>query len=541
MSSRPPGDTRAPTGSGAGARPSPRRRWPSRRPRSGTSSRASTSSSRATSSATAANTSRAATRGRPASPRAAARPARRRAAAPRSRASAFAIAVATSSVKAAIRDSVSAGSGSSAFERGDHHAPQPPVDDDRRADRRADPDVPEPLGDAGRRRRRSCPSVRGGRSAHQRRDAGPSSSDPRADRLLDPGTAPDAHGGHRAVALEAADVGGVDAEELADLARDRREDLRRIDPARDERRHAPQRGLLVGEPAHLAPRLGVRDRGGHELGEVGEPRLGVRRERRSAFEDATTRPTDARRRRSGAHRRGDAQGAELVGDRADGIVVVVHPRGRPVCATSAETLVPSVPAACRAGCGRPSGSRRPRGDVPSGSSRPRRVASTPRSRRPPRRRRRTPPRRGPRARPASPRAAARPARRPAAARPRRARGVGRELADQDGDREVDEQVRQVPGARELLGVGRRELVPVVGEQGGHRRRHRVRDAPPPGDRDDGGDAGGAEDGGEQRPSRPPRARRRRARRTRRRRRRRARPRRPGGHAARAVMRSPPRG
>jgi hypothetical protein len=42
-------------------------------------------------------------------------------------------------------------------------------------------------------------------------------------------------------------VGGVDAEELPDLARDGGEDAGRRLVARHPRRHAPQRRLLVGE------------------------------------------------------------------------------------------------------------------------------------------------------------------------------------------------------------------------------------------------------------------------------------------------------
>ena len=78
--------------------------------------------------------------------------------------------------------------------------------------------------------------------------------------------------------------------------------------ARDQRRHAPQRGLLVGEPPHLRPRLGVRDRRGDELGERLDPRLGVRRQRpvapRRGVHHAPQPLVDDDRR---AHRRADAQ------------------------------------------------------------------------------------------------------------------------------------------------------------------------------------------------------------------------------------------
>jgi hypothetical protein len=41
---------------------------------------------------------------------------------------------------------------------------------------------------------------------------------------------------------------------------------------RDQRGHASQGGLLLGQPCHLGPRLGIRDGSGHQLGEVGETR-----------------------------------------------------------------------------------------------------------------------------------------------------------------------------------------------------------------------------------------------------------------------------
>jgi hypothetical protein len=45
--------------------------------------------------------------------------------------------------------------------------------------------------------------------------------------------------------------------------------------SRDERRHAPQRGLLVGEPLDLLARLPVGDRRRDELGEVRQAALGI--------------------------------------------------------------------------------------------------------------------------------------------------------------------------------------------------------------------------------------------------------------------------
>ena len=71
--------------------------------------------------------------------------------------------------------------------------------------------------------------------------------------------APGGDHGRRPVGLVAPHVRDVDTEEQADLARDRREHLGRRDPAGDQRRHAPQRGLLVREPRR-SPRLAPRAR-----------------------------------------------------------------------------------------------------------------------------------------------------------------------------------------------------------------------------------------------------------------------------------------
>jgi hypothetical protein len=53
---------------------------------------------------------------------------------------------------------------------------------------------------------------------------------------------------------------GVDTEEQGDLTCDRGEQLGRRDPTSGQRRHAPQRGLLVGEPLR-PPHLALRARG----------------------------------------------------------------------------------------------------------------------------------------------------------------------------------------------------------------------------------------------------------------------------------------
>src|SRR3954451_21561683 len=77
---------------------------------------------------------------------------------------------------------------------------------------------------------------------------------------------------YRPVRVVAAEVGGIGFEQLADFARHRGE--HRVWPrlASDERGNTPQRGLLVSELAECGARLGVRERGRHEIREVREPR-----------------------------------------------------------------------------------------------------------------------------------------------------------------------------------------------------------------------------------------------------------------------------
>src|SRR3954469_2871031 len=70
---------------------------------------------------------------------------------------------------------------------------------------------------------------------------------------------------------------------MPDLARDSGEDLLPGRVARDERRHSPQRRLLVGKASNLGPRLTVGDGRGDELCELPKARLGVRLEGRIAL------------------------------------------------------------------------------------------------------------------------------------------------------------------------------------------------------------------------------------------------------------------
>src|SRR4051812_23162270 len=77
----------------------------------------------------------------------------------------------------------------------------------------------------------------------------------------------------RAVGLVAAERSGIGWNEPADLCDHRFEHVGRRRSLGYERRYAPQRALLVGEPGELFTALGIRDRGPQELGELGEPML----------------------------------------------------------------------------------------------------------------------------------------------------------------------------------------------------------------------------------------------------------------------------
>ena len=165
----------------------------------------------------------------------------------------FEIAVATSSVNSPSATRFPPVSARRSERRGVQRAPEPSVDDDRSADRGTDAELSR-----GRRRWRPWPSRivdAGGPPGpkHLRDDvlsledngvptgsavrARPSSATTVASRRPRSGrfSCPRRRGpGH--------------------LLGDRGEDLRRR-LARDQRRHAPQRGLLLREPSHLGPRL----------------------------------------------------------------------------------------------------------------------------------------------------------------------------------------------------------------------------------------------------------------------------------------------
>ncbi len=136
--------------------------------------------------------------------------------------------------------------------RDDHHAPRALVDDDRRAGRRAEAQVSDQLhlraGDVVQ----AVQSCRPTGPRDQRRDSGPVEHDPRADRPLGAAAFPSAHGGHRAVALEPAQVRSVDIEQPADLARDRGEHVRRRRPHAP--RASPRAGARPARPRAGSPR-----------------------------------------------------------------------------------------------------------------------------------------------------------------------------------------------------------------------------------------------------------------------------------------------
>ena len=83
----------------------------------------------------------------------------------------------------------------------------------------------------------------------------------------------------RSVAVIPADDRDVGVEQRADLHRNGIEDLAGRSIASDERRDTPKRSLLVREACESVMRLGVRNRGCEELGEVEQPLLRPGRKR----------------------------------------------------------------------------------------------------------------------------------------------------------------------------------------------------------------------------------------------------------------------
>jgi hypothetical protein len=126
-------------------------------------------------------------------------------------------------------------------------------------------------------------------------------------------------------------AGGCDAREVRtaedpDLAGHRLEHVGRRCPLRHQRSHATQRGLLIDEPPHLRPRLGVRDRHRHQLRERREACLGIQRQglllAGAGGHQAPQAAFDEDRRPDG---RADALVADTLGELAGRIAIVVEP------------------------------------------------------------------------------------------------------------------------------------------------------------------------------------------------------------------------
>jgi hypothetical protein len=167
---------------------------------------------------------------------------------------------------------------------GEQSAPQPPLDDDRAADRGADPELfSNERGDApgnalvvvypdgsARPRDRRCQIAP---------FEGPRTRNPWVCAAVLAFGGPGSQDSHGVIALVTGHPGEVGAEQPPDLLRDRREQLLRRRSERHQRRDAPQRRLLFSQPGKLGAGLRVRARRRQQLGEVGEALLGIRRQR----------------------------------------------------------------------------------------------------------------------------------------------------------------------------------------------------------------------------------------------------------------------
>ncbi len=157
-------------------------------------------------------------------------------------------------------------------------APQAPLDDDRRPDRRADARL---ASGGSERAGRIGVAVDPGRTPgleDERAELVPLKVSPAADRELLGSTAPGAEEREHAAGLVAGHGHQVGRKQLPGLLGDRREHFLRCRPARHQGRDPPQRGLLVGQLGQGGPALGVRDRRRHQFGERRQPRLAVRRQ-----------------------------------------------------------------------------------------------------------------------------------------------------------------------------------------------------------------------------------------------------------------------
>ena len=163
---------------------------------------------------------------------------------------------------------MSGGNDCSVVEETPTNAPEPTLDDDRRADDRA----PTEVADDGRQRTEPLRvDIDPPRPAGSRNEA--------ADRTLERVTRPDgnitagptplADHRHRVVRLVAAEGCGIrSGKQLTDFGHDRLEHLGRGRASRDQRRHPPQRRLFLRETRDLVSALRVRECGGDKLGEL---------------------------------------------------------------------------------------------------------------------------------------------------------------------------------------------------------------------------------------------------------------------------------
>ena len=250
-----------------------------------------------------------------------------------SRACVFAIAVATSSVKAASR--VSIPGPKRLLRRGERHHHTPRGSRPRGSGRRPlcgsrprEPTWPR-CRPAPRSTRRPAPVVACARLSRRRCAR-------RAPRTSRPGTGspcPTPRPGSRFPpgSKRTTAVSGTSRDER-DLLGDGREHLSRLRFARDQRRDPPERGLLVDEPAEIVARLRVRDRGPYQLGKARDAILGIGRQLSSVGRERDHHAPGAARRRRSALR---------------------HPSGCP----PPECVVPDLPATSR--------SRRPAPDARS--------------------------------------------------------------------------------------------------------------------------------------------------------------------------------
>jgi hypothetical protein len=150
---------------------------------------------------------------------------------------------------------------------------------------------------------------------------------PRPDGDIAAGLAPTADDGDGVIGLEAAQSSRVRRRKPTDLGDHRFEHLGRRPAPRHERRHPPERRLLIGKARELFVRLAVRDRGRHQLGELRKTFLETLWERRIRRRRRNDSPDPAVN-----HDRSTGNAVEAVltsccGERARKIGVVLHPHG----------------------------------------------------------------------------------------------------------------------------------------------------------------------------------------------------------------------